>query len=305
MAEQEFDVVVIGGGPAGENVADRAAPRRPHRRHRRAAAGRRRVLVLGLHAEQGAAAARRGARRGPAAPRRAGGRDRARSTPARCSPGGTTSTSRWRRRRCSRLARQRPDRRCCAGMAGSPGERLVAGHRHRRRHDDGPGAARGGGGDRHPAGAAADPRAGARRGRGRAATATTTATVAAPAGRPRRRRGRLRDGAGVAGARRREVTILERGPGLLGRLPSRSPGSWSPTALRADGRGRSALGTAVTGVERRAGGSVDARRSTTAARSPATSCWSPPGAGRRPTTSASRRSGWSRAATCRPTTRCG
>ena len=56
MPERTYDVIVIGGGSTGENVAQRAARRVP-RGGRRGGTGGRRVLVLGLHAEQIAAAA--------------------------------------------------------------------------------------------------------------------------------------------------------------------------------------------------------------------------------------------------------
>ena len=66
---QTFDVIVIGGGPAGEVAAGRLGGDGLRGRAGRARARRRRVLVLGLHAVQGAAAPGRGARRGRAASR--------------------------------------------------------------------------------------------------------------------------------------------------------------------------------------------------------------------------------------------
>ena len=72
-------MIVIGGGPAGENIAGRCVDCGASDRGGRGRAARRRVLVLGVHAEQGAAAAGRGARRGAAgAGRGRGGHRRAR-----------------------------------------------------------------------------------------------------------------------------------------------------------------------------------------------------------------------------------
>ena len=70
MTAQIYDVVVIGAGPAGENVADYAT--RDSARTAlmdRARAGGRRMLLLRLHSEQGDAAPDRGAHHRPA-PRR-------------------------------------------------------------------------------------------------------------------------------------------------------------------------------------------------------------------------------------------
>ena len=75
--EQTYDVVVIGAGRPVRTSPTRR-PGRAERRARRERAGRRRVLVLGVHAEQGAAARHRGARRGARRRRRgAGGQRRA------------------------------------------------------------------------------------------------------------------------------------------------------------------------------------------------------------------------------------
>ena len=60
-----WDVIVIGGGPAGENAADYAIRGSDRTRgDRRERAARRRVLLLGLHAEQGTAALRGDVHRG-------------------------------------------------------------------------------------------------------------------------------------------------------------------------------------------------------------------------------------------------
>ncbi len=87
----EFDVIVVGAGPVGENAADYAAPRRALRGDRRGRAGRRRVLVLGLHPVQGAAA--HGPRRRRAAP--AAGHHRRLRPGRRCSPAATASPADW------------------------------------------------------------------------------------------------------------------------------------------------------------------------------------------------------------------
>ncbi len=75
------DLVVIGAGAVGENVADCADQGGLSVAHRRERAGRRRVLLLGLHAVEGAAA------RG----RRAACRQRTSAGPSRPSPASSTS----------------------------------------------------------------------------------------------------------------------------------------------------------------------------------------------------------------------
>ena len=72
--EREFDVIVIGAGAVGENVADRVVRRRPDRSADRGGTGGRRVLLLGLHALQGAAAAGHRTPRRTDRPRRPGSR---------------------------------------------------------------------------------------------------------------------------------------------------------------------------------------------------------------------------------------
>ena len=52
---EQFDVIVIGGGPAGENIAGRCVECGASIAVVEAELRRRRVLVLGVHAEQGVA----------------------------------------------------------------------------------------------------------------------------------------------------------------------------------------------------------------------------------------------------------
>ena len=81
----DYDVIVDRRRLARRALRRRAGRGRPARRRRRARAGRRRVLVLGVHPVEDAAASGRGGAR-----RTRRGRDRARSTSRRRSPGATS-----------------------------------------------------------------------------------------------------------------------------------------------------------------------------------------------------------------------
>ena len=73
--ERSFDVVVLGAGPAGEACAGRIADGGLSVALVESAAGRRRMLLLGLHAVEGAAATGGADGRGRAGPGRAGSDD--------------------------------------------------------------------------------------------------------------------------------------------------------------------------------------------------------------------------------------
>ena len=124
----DFDVIVARRRPGRRALRRPARRGRPARRDRRARAARRRVLLLGLHPVQDAAAPGRGAPGGArGAGRRRGGRRRRR-------PGGRVRLARLhglrlRRRRPGALGRGRRASRCCAAAARLDGPGRVAGRR--------------------------------------------------------------------------------------------------------------------------------------------------------------------------------
>ena len=194
MAERSFDVVVIGAGPAGEVAAGRLGEAASTVAHRRAAPRRRRVLVLRVHAVEGAAAAGRGARRGAARPRRREAVTGELDVPRRARAA-RRGHPRPRRLRAAAVARGARRRRWCAGAAGS-----TASGASTSADDALVGAAGGRRRDRQRPRDAADPGPGG----GAPWTnreATTAKEVARAPGRPRRRRRRRRAGAGVGVAR--------------------------------------------------------------------------------------------------------
>ena len=125
LQETTYDVVVLGAGSTGENVADYAHRGGLSVAPGRGRAGRRRLLVLGLHAEQGAAAAGAGAGRGAL-----GRRARRAAVTGELDVEAVLArrdsfTSRLAGRRAGRLGRGHRARRSCGGPAGSSGEQQV------------------------------------------------------------------------------------------------------------------------------------------------------------------------------------
>ena len=123
MTAREYDLIVIGAGTVGENVADYAKKGGLTRRAGRGRAGRRRVLVLGVHAVEGAAARRERPARGARRRGRVAGGDRRRG-----SRGGVRAPHQDRprlgRRIAGRVGRLDRDR---------PGPRPRPAHRRARR----------------------------------------------------------------------------------------------------------------------------------------------------------------------------
>ena len=283
----DYDVIVLGGGSPGEHCAGALAEGGLRVARRRARAGRRRVLLLGVHPVEDAAAARRGGARrarrgGERRGRRRGGAGLARlhglrttPTPGRSAGSPTTAST------------------CCAAAAGSPGPGVVEvdGVRHTAEHvvlatgadpvvPPVPGLRELDGrldeprGDRHEGGPAPPARCSAA---GRSAS-------------------RWRRPCAASAARWRS---------------SRAPSTCSPASRRRSAR-RSARSCAATASSSRSARTRPRRgatarttssSSTTAASCAATACSSPPAGGRASTASASRRSASSRTRTGSRSTR--
>ena len=260
---------------AGRALRRRARRGRPSRRPRRARARRRRVLLLGVHPVEDAAApgrggARRARRDGDRRGRRRGGARLARLHGLELLRRGTGALARGQRHRPA--ARQRPARRngCGRGRRRAPHRRArrprqrgrpvrAAGSRaaRARGHLDEPR------GDRHEGGPA-------------------------PAARARRRAGRRRDGAGRSPLRRRGGDRRGRRQRATARACAARARRWARSCAAT----ASSSPSACTRPKRDARATSTSSSSTTATSSAATACSSPPAGGRASTGSAWRRSAW-------------